>query len=37
VEDLLGPARPPRMPTNLMERLAKQQGKGLREEKIRVR
>ena len=30
VEDLLGPARPPRMPTNLVERLAEQQ-EGLRE------
>jgi hypothetical protein len=30
VEDLLGPARPPKMPTNLMERLAEQQGRGLR-------
>jgi hypothetical protein len=37
VEDLLGPARPPRMPTNLVERLAEQQGKGLRGKKIRVR
>jgi hypothetical protein len=25
VEDLLGPARPPRMPTNLVEKLAGQQ------------
>jgi hypothetical protein len=25
VEDLLGPARPSKMPTNLMERLAEQQ------------
>jgi hypothetical protein len=32
VEDLLGPARPPRMPTNLMEKLAEQQGRGLRGE-----
>jgi hypothetical protein len=32
VEDLLGPARPPRMPINLMERLTEQQGKGLRGE-----
>jgi hypothetical protein len=30
VEDLLEPARPPRMPTNLIERLAEQQ-KRLRE------
>jgi hypothetical protein len=26
VEDLVGPARPPRMPTNLVERLVEQQG-----------
>jgi hypothetical protein len=26
MEDLLGPERPPRMPTNLVERLAEQQG-----------
>jgi hypothetical protein len=32
VEALLGPARPPRMLTNLMERLAEQQGRGLRGE-----
>jgi hypothetical protein len=32
VKDLLGPARPPRMLTNLMERLTKQQGRGLRGE-----
>jgi hypothetical protein len=32
VEDLLGPARLPRMPTNLVERLAEQQGRGLRGE-----
>jgi hypothetical protein len=31
-KDLLGPVRPPRMPTNLMERLAEQQGRGLRGE-----
>jgi hypothetical protein len=32
VEDLLGLARLPRMPTNLVERLAEQQGRGLRGE-----
>jgi hypothetical protein len=32
VEDLLGLAWPPRMPTNLMERLAEQQGRVLRGE-----
>jgi hypothetical protein len=32
MEDLLEPVRPPRMPTNLVERLAEQQGKGLRGE-----
>jgi hypothetical protein len=32
MEDLLGLARPPRMPTNLVERLAEQQGRGLRGE-----
>jgi hypothetical protein len=32
VEHLLGPARPPRMLTNLAERLAEQQGRGLRGE-----
>jgi len=31
VEDLLGPARPPRMPTNFVARHAEQQ-EGLREE-----
>jgi hypothetical protein len=30
VEDLLGPVRPPKKPTNLVERLTKQQGRGLR-------
>jgi hypothetical protein len=30
MEDLIGPARPPRMLTNLVERLAEQQGRGLR-------
>jgi hypothetical protein len=33
VEDLLGPAMPPRMSTNLIERLAEQQ-EGLRREVI---
>jgi hypothetical protein len=32
VENLLGPTRPPRMLTNLVERLAEQQGRGLRGE-----
>jgi hypothetical protein len=32
VEDLLGLARPLRMPTNLVERLAEQQGRRLRGE-----
>jgi hypothetical protein len=32
VEDLLGPARLLKMPTNLVERLAEQQGRGLRGE-----
>jgi hypothetical protein len=32
VEYLLGPARPPRMPTNLVERLIEQQDRGLRGE-----
>jgi hypothetical protein len=32
VEDLLGPVRPPRMPINLTESLAEQQGRGLRGE-----
>jgi hypothetical protein len=32
VEDLVGLARPPRMPTNLVERLVEQQGRGLRGE-----
>jgi hypothetical protein len=32
VEDLLGSARPPKMPTNLVERLAEQRGRGLRGE-----
>jgi hypothetical protein len=32
VEDLLGSARSPRMPTNLVERLAEQQDRGLRRE-----
>jgi hypothetical protein len=32
MEDILEPARPPRMPTNLVERLAEQQGRGLRGE-----
>jgi hypothetical protein len=32
VEDLLGLARLPKMPSNLMERLAEQQGGGLRGE-----
>jgi hypothetical protein len=36
MEDLLGPARPPRMPTNLVERLAEQQGRGLRGEKGKI-
>jgi hypothetical protein len=34
MEDLLGLARPPRMPTNLVERLAEQQGRGLRGENL---
>jgi hypothetical protein len=32
IEDLLGPARLPRMLINLVERLAEQQGRGLRGE-----
>jgi hypothetical protein len=32
MEDLLGLARPPRMLTNLVERLAEQQGRELRGE-----
>jgi hypothetical protein len=32
MEDLLGPARPPKMPINLVKRLAEQQGRGLRGE-----
>jgi hypothetical protein len=32
VENLLGPARPPKMPINLVERLAEHQGRGLRGE-----
>jgi hypothetical protein len=32
VEDLLGPVRSSRMPTNLVERLAEQHGRGLRGE-----
>jgi hypothetical protein len=32
VEDLLGPARPSRMLTNLVERLVEQQDRGLRGE-----
>jgi hypothetical protein len=32
VENLLGLTRPPSMPTKLMERLAEQQGRGLRGE-----
>jgi hypothetical protein len=32
VKNLLGLARPPKMPINLMERLAEHQGRGLRGE-----
>jgi hypothetical protein len=32
VENLLGPARPPKMLTNLVKRLAEQQGRELRGE-----